>query len=868
MLIRVSGGKAGIKEYLEEGVKNGRGYSRDELDERVVLDGDLELIDIIIQNMETEGEKYMHITLSFKEDHVDEDTLKAITKEFKDFAMMAYLDEELSFYAEAHLPKIKTYIDKSTGETVERKPHIHVIIPEKNLASGKRLEPFGLVRKNEHFIDAFQEIINEKYQLASPKHHVRTAFTTTISSHRIDIFSAQNRATKNQALDVLLEGNIISRHEFAQKLEAKGFEVTVRNEGKDYEYLNIRSPEQKRGVNLKDNVFQPQFVTLPKAAKLKLLDNQYNLYRENDESQFKASPRHHKDLEHWNNTRAYELRYVNRRNRQSYKNLTPELKQQFLAEKRIEHEQQRQPDLPRASFNDISDTLRVATKHLFNAQRNREHIKSGVRNLHHRRAIRAALANIKRHSGDQSPTHVKRASSDRLSQVQYDITNRLLPDVRHIKNNIDGLTLLHQLSKTHGVPLDKYPITKSNDGDDSILCGKRHLNVSDFLTKEMHFSWKECKQYLEDQYKEDRNVALSIAQMNQVIHALQFKRESRKAREQLINHAQVSKAEVTQMREEIGIVEDLEHVLQENNRKQGNKSKLSQEVQKFQSSKPKGEEGEKELTQFYDKNLEASRLLIQYPKLKELGISAKSITKTDKGDNIQYVDKQLTVTQLIKETHNLKTKEIIKELKPVYDIQEKDRQRVIKSKDNYTNNDRKSLFELEKKGSQDKSLPYVEHTLSPSHNLERERKVLIPNEPNRFGKHITYETNKQGHVTYFDAKGRLITDRGNNVLIEQQTDKAVEIGLRLAIEKYGNHLDITGTKEYQQKLIDISVTNKLNISFKDKKLNEQFIATRTKFEKGENIILKAEHIYKSQSRQTEQHQTQPQQQKSEKGWER
>ncbi len=155
------------------------------------------------------------------------------------------------------------------------------------------------------------------------------------------------------------------------------------------------------------------------------------------------------------------MRYVNRRNRQSYKNLTPELKQQFLAEKRIEHEQQRQPDLPRASFNDISDTLRVATKHLFNAQRNREHIKSGVRNLHHRRAIRAALANIKRHSGDQSPTHVKRASSDRLSQVQYDITNRLLPDVRYIKNNIDGLTLLHQLSKTHGVPLDKYLITKS-----------------------------------------------------------------------------------------------------------------------------------------------------------------------------------------------------------------------------------------------------------------------------------------------------------------------------------------------------------------------------------------------------------------------
>lgn len=131
MLIRVSGGKAGIKEYLEEGIKNGRDYSRDELDERVVLDGDLELTNDIIKTMETEGEKYLHVTLSFKEDHIDESTLNAVTQEFKAFAMKAYQDNEYTFYAEAHLPKIKSYVDKSTGETVERKPHIHVVIPEK-----------------------------------------------------------------------------------------------------------------------------------------------------------------------------------------------------------------------------------------------------------------------------------------------------------------------------------------------------------------------------------------------------------------------------------------------------------------------------------------------------------------------------------------------------------------------------------------------------------------------------------------------------------------------------------------------------------------------------------------------------------------
>ncbi|MDF4825590.1 relaxase, partial [Vibrio parahaemolyticus] len=113
MLIRVGGGKGGIKEYLEEGIKNGRDYSRDELDERVILDGDLSLTNDIIQSMETEGEKYLHITLSFKEDHIDNATLHAITQEFKAFAMTAYQEDEYSFYAEAHLPKIKSYVDKS-----------------------------------------------------------------------------------------------------------------------------------------------------------------------------------------------------------------------------------------------------------------------------------------------------------------------------------------------------------------------------------------------------------------------------------------------------------------------------------------------------------------------------------------------------------------------------------------------------------------------------------------------------------------------------------------------------------------------------------------------------------------------------------
>ncbi|GAL12227.1 relaxase [Vibrio astriarenae] len=55
MLIRVGGGSGGIKEYLEQGIKNGRDFSRDELDERLILDGNIEVMNSVIQSMEGRG---------------------------------------------------------------------------------------------------------------------------------------------------------------------------------------------------------------------------------------------------------------------------------------------------------------------------------------------------------------------------------------------------------------------------------------------------------------------------------------------------------------------------------------------------------------------------------------------------------------------------------------------------------------------------------------------------------------------------------------------------------------------------------------------------------------------------------------------
>ncbi len=63
-----------------------RQYTRDELDHRVVLDGDLQTTDKIIDSIENKSqERYLHITLSFHESHVSNEVLKAIVDDYKNY---------------------------------------------------------------------------------------------------------------------------------------------------------------------------------------------------------------------------------------------------------------------------------------------------------------------------------------------------------------------------------------------------------------------------------------------------------------------------------------------------------------------------------------------------------------------------------------------------------------------------------------------------------------------------------------------------------------------------------------------------------------------------------------------------------------
>ncbi|MCK4140476.1 relaxase [Ralstonia pseudosolanacearum] len=313
MLIRVRGNNDGVKEYLEKGQKHDREFGRDEMDERVILAGDLDLTDALIQTIATDAERYLHITLAFKEDELPREVLADITRDFEAFMFAAYRLDEYNFYAEAHVPRLKSYADRKSGELVERKVHIHVVVPSLNRLTGRRLDPFGKVEQQTRFLEAFQEHVNAKYGLASPRDNRRVAFTDSsemISRYKGDAFDGSNRELRSAILDALLVRNITRYEDFRALLSEFG-EVRTRNAGRGNEYENVKVPGAAKGVNLKEYVFSREFVELSAEGKRSAMEARVHAeYVVPGES--RSTPTVFREaLAEWHAVRAREVKYLN-----------------------------------------------------------------------------------------------------------------------------------------------------------------------------------------------------------------------------------------------------------------------------------------------------------------------------------------------------------------------------------------------------------------------------------------------------------------------------------------------------------------------------------------------------------------------------
>lgn len=785
MLARISGGSDGIKEYLEEGQKQGRVYTRDELDERVILDGDLNLTNNIIKNMDTNGERYFHITLAFKEDEVSREMLEAVTQDFKAFAFSAFNDDEYSFYAEAHLPKIKSYTNAKTGEFVERKPHIHIVIPETNLLSGNQLRPFGKIDQQVKHLEAIQETINNKYGLASPKDNRRTSFnleSEMVSRYVGDefkgreVFTGHHKDLKAKILADILEKDITTPKDFAALLAGYG-EVKTRNAGKHNEYLNIKPDPNGKGVNLKDYVFSKDFLSLPAEQKRQELAK--SLHAEYQAAgPARATPEKYEAvLKDWHDRRAKEIKYLNSGNQKEYKayhSATPDKKAALLAEKERQFYEKHNPEkisgYTRTDY--IRDNIRAVTNHIETAGRHGAAVKrtdgdydQARRNVDDRRnrgISGTALETGNRQTdlgADRSAKTSRKTSVTGQLRDDKKATNeqqRGNQEFAEIKRTLDAKRLLDRLSHSHGVNPEKYEISKGQDGGDRIKAGTRNLNVSDFLTKELNLDYRTAGQILRETYREQtgREPGANPKQQARAELWKEYQSERKAKAQERKTEAQAKRDAVTARRQ--AIKQDADRKLTAIRTNRG----LSPAERKAQTSIIKMEK------------IQAETALREQARADR---EQQAATRADEYKN-GYKNWLAEKAQDGNET---------------------------------------ALAELRRQQERQTKAPEPDERAINA----GERQPTGDREPIHRQPDIGYRVSRNGDVTYSRAGREILTDQGKALKVHATDSNTIETGLRLAQAKFGRVLDVQGDAAFKRQTALVAAEKGLNVEFTDKAMN-------------------------------------------------
>lgn len=392
MLARVSSGKTGIVEYLVDGIKSGRELSRDELDLRVCIDGNLNLTEQIINqyNETRDSDAYLHITLSFGERDIGREQIVNAYNDYKSHLMTAYDKDEYNVYAEIHYPKIKSYVDKKTGETVERFPHVHMVIPKANLMTNNVLSPFGRYKDNIDYHDAIQESVNRKFNIESPydnqrKYKLFTDESEFISRYKGDTFKGAHRGLREQIFNVIAEKNIRTMSDFERELSTFG-DVDKGRLGSDSEYFKVKPKGHTKYIRLKEPCFKPDYIERRELLRPKPSDALIQTR-----------------LREWQQTRSHEMKHVHSASpkfRQQYYNSTPEQKQELLHARREQYHRKyhlrarrrtpnRELGVERIGLNRFADLPNglpsVPQRGLVRANRQRPEVSEGVlsRDEHH-----------------------------------------------------------------------------------------------------------------------------------------------------------------------------------------------------------------------------------------------------------------------------------------------------------------------------------------------------------------------------------------------------------------------------------------------------------------------------------------------------
>lgn len=520
MLARISSAAGGICEYLESGRKRGREFDRDLIDERITLDGNLDVLDAAIEAIETKQDgdaRYLHITLGFAEQFTNSDIcgpgqintarMREVTAAYREALMAAYDPSEYVWYAEAHVPKVTHELDARTGSYVDRLPHVHIVLPKRNLESGKYLDPVGYGENNIWAAEAIQEHINVRFGLRSPRDSQRdpTSMQHPIGKHDARIEGKSPAQLRAYAEHLVSTGRVASFEQLQQALAEQGV-VTVR-QGKDGDYLNLKPEWATRGINFKD-LGREGFDM--RAAELRVGQTTSDITA---------------NLARWLEQGAFEARYVTSpRMRSSYRAMDDQARTEFIADRRAETAiRLARHDRPHAlqladtagaisariasEAIDVRGAARTAQLTTFIKELSNDN-DTGRNSSVDGSADRAEPANRTDVRKDRGRAQGAGRGGQRAAEDTRKIARALghelgtdhgqprNPTDSELKALTDPRAVLAAAQRLYGIDPAAYQVRGGRDGSPRIHHDGRQYNLGDFFTKHLGKSWAEARPVL------------------------------------------------------------------------------------------------------------------------------------------------------------------------------------------------------------------------------------------------------------------------------------------------------------------------------------------------------------------------------------
>lgn len=537
MIISVSSGKAGFKDYLEHGQKKGREFHRDELDQRVSLAGDLAAWALACEDANAKGYRFDHFTLSFAEEYVSDELLQKAVAEFRDHIFAAWPEAErhrIPFYAEAHRPKVKTYVNAETGETVERKTHIHIGVGLHDLLTGKRIQLTGFLGQdasdNAQYLDAFQESFNARHGLASPKASPRIAPETAVDAlarytgqrpDELGTFNERKASLEVRIQKAVLDRGVTTWEGFRRVLAEFGNVSKVRAGRFNESYAIVPNGESRR-IRLQGVFFQREFIERPTVGKLQVLTERARQAYVEQRAPL-VDPAHLRStLDEWHAVKAREIRFLHTGS--SFYNevyLAADAAGRARILDDLQRESERSTDGVPSPADDRQRQVATArgrlpklqVRHMDGIQERSEMLLRRDGGLDVRAGAESAPTGHRLRQADgggggrgrargpltQPSRVVTQLREDLLQRYEVARADRKYTEIRR---NLDCGQLLARLSHSHGLQADLYGVERVTDGSSRIRCGSRLLTPSDFLSQEMGLRWREAAPILREVYEQ------------------------------------------------------------------------------------------------------------------------------------------------------------------------------------------------------------------------------------------------------------------------------------------------------------------------------------------------------------------------------